>query len=105
MLPVILLLILVVLQVVVVVRDQLRVVHVARAAAREAMVDPDQGSVRRSVARSGVSLEGVVVSLSGERSPGGLLEVDVRARPTRLPVVGHALGNLELRERLVVMVE
>ena len=105
MLPVVVLLLAALAQTVVLARDELRVVHAARVAAREAIVNPDEASARRAVQRSGVELDALNVTLRGGRNSGDLLTVVVSARPARLPLVGRAVSAVELRERIVVMVE
>lgn len=104
-LPVVLLALALVVQVGLVVRDRVAVVHATRAAARAAVVDPRLGAAARAARSTGGALSSATVRLDGDPSPGGLLGVTVTARPTRVPLVGQLVAGLQLRERLVVLVE
>jgi Flp pilus assembly protein TadG len=105
LLPLLVVLFLVVLQAALVARDQVRLTRATSAAARAAMVEPEEAAARHELAAVAGGLAVRSVSLSGSRSPGSLLTVTVTARPTRVPVVGLAVTRLELSERLVVRVE
>ena len=104
-LPVVLLVLALVVQVALLARDRVAVVHAARAAARAAVVDPTVGAATRAARSAGGSLGSASVRLDGDPAPGGLLGVTVTARPTVVPLVGHVLAGVQLRERLVVLVE
>lgn len=104
-LPVVLLALALVVQVALLARDRVAVVHAARAAARAAVVDPTVGTATRAARASGGALSAAAVQLDGDPSPGGLLGVTVTARPTTVPLVGHVVAGVQLRERLVVLVE
>jgi len=104
-LPVLLLLALSAVQVGLVVRDRVVVVHAARAAGRATVVDPSTAAATAAVRRQGAPGDRATVSLHGDTRPGGLVTVTVRLRPTRVPVVGRLVGSTVLEERLVVMVE
>lgn len=102
-LPVIVVLILVVVQAGLLMRDRVLVVHATRAAARSVAVAPDAASARRAV--SGLEPDRFTLTLGGDLTPGGLASVIIRARPTRVPLVGAAVSGITLQERLTVRVE
>ena len=106
-LPLVVALLLAVLQVGLVVRDQVLVVHAAREAAREAAVDPDPAAARRAAAEgSGLPTERLQVTVSERGRPGSRVRVDVRYRaPTDVPLVGAAIGSLTLRASATMRVE
>ncbi|MFM7064233.1 MAG: TadE/TadG family type IV pilus assembly protein [Actinomycetes bacterium] len=104
-LPVVLLALALVVQVGLVARDRVAVVHAARAAARTAVVTPQLGAATRAARSAGGALSTASVRLDGDPSPGGLLGVTVTVRPTRVPLVGQLVAGRQLRERLVVLVE
>jgi len=104
-LPLVALLLAAVAQVVLLARDELRVVQAARVAARAVVVHPDEGAARAAIRGSGMALDGMRVSVTGSRAPAGLAAVTVSARPTRVPLVGLVVSGVELRERFVVRVE
>ena len=103
MLPVVVVLIMLVVQAGLLMRDRVLVVHAARAAARAVAVRPDIDSARSAV--TGVDPDRVAVTLGGDMSPGGLAEVTVQMRPAQLPIVGVVVSGITLRERLTVRVE
>ncbi len=106
-LPIVILLMLAVVQVGLVVRDQVLVTHAAREAAREAAVDPNPQAARRA-ALAGAPLEGdrFDVQLNGRPSPGERVEVTVSFRaPTSTPLVGPLIPELTLRARASMRVE
>ncbi|MDQ6796784.1 MAG: pilus assembly protein [Actinomycetota bacterium] len=106
-LPLIALVLLAVVQVGLLVRDQVLVVHAAREAARESGVQADPGAPRR-VALAGSGLEGdrLDVGVSGRGGPGTHVRVEVEYRaPTRVPLVGAALGDVTLQASATMRVE
>jgi hypothetical protein len=106
-LPLVVALLLAVVQVGVIVRDQVLVVHAAREAARQAAVDPDPAAPRRAAA-PGTSLDAARLHVTvGERgAPGDRVRVDVRYdAPTDVPLVGAALGALTLHASATMRVE
>lgn len=106
-LPLIMTICLGIAQVGVVARQQIELTHAARAAARVAIVDPSAASVR-SAALEASSLDGsrVEIRLSGDSSPGGLMEVTASyVSPTDLPLIGRFIGDITLSESLSVRVE
>ncbi|MBA3267132.1 MAG: pilus assembly protein [Acidimicrobiia bacterium] len=106
-LPLVALVLLAVVQVGLIVRDQVMVVHAAREAAREAAVEPNPDAARRA-ALAGAGLEGerLDVAVSGRGAAGSRVRVEVRYRaPTRVPLVGVALGDLSLEATATMRVE
>jgi Flp pilus assembly protein TadG len=107
-LPLLVLLLLAVVQLTLVARDQLLVVHAARAAAREAAVDPRPATVEQAAAKAASTLKST--RLRAEVSPNGgehrLVTVDVRYRaPTDVPLVGPLLPDVELRAKAAMRME
>jgi Flp pilus assembly protein TadG len=106
-LPVLVALALVVLQVVLVARDQVLVTHAAREAAREAAVTSDLAAVRRAAVASGaLAADRLTVTVTGRGRPGSRAVVEVRyAAPTDLPVIGGLLGDVALGANAAIRVE
>lgn len=108
MLPVLGLCLLALLQVGLVVRDQVLVVHAAREAARSAAVDPSPSAAGlAAIAGSpGLDPERLAVSVVRRGGPGDTVEVRVDYRaPTEVPLVGALMGEPELRATAVMRVE
>jgi len=90
-LPVVLLVLLGVVQVAVVVRNELLVQHAAREAARAAAVSASPGAAAARAAAP-FGLDGLDVRV---RSGSGLVRVEVRARTrTDVPLIGGLLGDV-----------
>ena len=106
-LPLVVALLLAAVQVGLIVRDQVLVVHAAREAAREAAVDPDPAAARRAaVDGSGLRASRLRVTLTGRGAPGSRVRVEVRYRAaTDVPLVGAALGELTLTSVVTMRVE
>lgn len=104
MLPVVVVVMLLVVQVGLVVRERVLVVHAARAAARATAVDPTVAGAR-SAAVAATGSDRLDVRVSGDRHPGGLATVTVRSRPSMLPLLGRVLSGVEVQERFAVRVE
>ena len=106
-LPLVVALLLAAVQVGLIVRDQVLVVHAAREAAREAAVDPDPAAARRAaVEGSGLGASRLRVTLTGRGAPGSRVRVEVRYRAaTDVPLVGAALGELTLTGVVTMRVE
>ncbi|CAB4532132.1 unannotated protein [freshwater metagenome] len=103
--PVVVLLILLTVQAALVLRDRVLLVHAARAAAREVIVDPQVASATKALQQQGPPISTARVTLTGGTTGGSLATVTVRMRPTRVPIVGRVVASTVLQERLVVMIE
>jgi Flp pilus assembly protein TadG len=106
-LPLVVLLALVVLQVGLVVRDQLLVVHAARDAVREAAVSGNGGAVADAARRSTVlHPDRLDVDIGPRGQPGTTVRVTVRYRaPTAVPLVGRLVGDVDLDASASMRVE
>ena len=106
-LPLVLVLLLGVVQVGLVVRDQILVVHAAREAAREAAVDAAPDAARRAaLAGSTLAASRLTVVTTGRGPAGSRVRAEVSYRsPTRVPLVGAAVGDLTLRAGASMRVE
>ena len=94
LLPVVVIALLAIVQVGLVVRDELGVVHAAREAARAASVDPDPEAPVRAAHRT---LSGSEVVVGPRPDVGGEIEVTVRySSITRLPLMGPLFPDPEL---------
>jgi Flp pilus assembly protein TadG len=98
LLPLLALLLLAVVQVGLVVRDQVLVTHAAREAARAAAVDPQLAAAREgATAAARLDPDRLEVELSGST---------VRYRsPTRVPLIGPMLGDRTLVAEATMRVE
>ena len=102
-LPLLVLALLAVVQVGLVVRDQLGVVHAAREAARAASVDPDPG---RAVHAAHRTLPGADVEVGDRPKVGGEISVTVHyTSHTDLPLVGVLFPDPDLHATSVMRVE
>jgi Flp pilus assembly protein TadG len=106
-LPLVVMLLLAVVQLGLLVRDQILVVHAAREAAREAAVDPAPDAPRRAAAASSTLAESrMSVTTTGRGAAGSRVRVEVAYRaPTAVPLLGSALGDLTLRASATMRVE
>lgn len=105
-LPLVMVLLLVVVQVGMVVRDQILVVHAAREAAREAAVDGSPEAPRRAaLASSTLDGDRLTVTAGGRGAAGSRVRVEVAYRPATVPLVGAAVGGLTLRASATMRVE
>jgi hypothetical protein len=106
-LPLVLAVLLAVVQVGLLVRDQVLVVHAAREAARQAAVDPAADAARQAaVVGSRLDAGRLDVTVAGRGGPGSRVRVEVRYRaPARVPVVGPAVGDVTLRAAATMRVE
>lgn len=106
-LPFVMVVLLAVVQVGMVARDQVLLVHATREAVRVAAVDGDDDEVR-AAAVDGSGLEPSRLSLDIEpRGPSGArvrVEATYRCR-TAVPLVGAVLGDLRLRAAATMRVE
>ncbi len=103
-LPLVLILILGLLQVGVLARDQIMVQGAAREGVREAIVTPDQGAIAAAArdAAPGLKLD-VRVTRGTER--GDPAKVDISAPPAKLPIVGEIVGGLNLTASATMRME
>jgi Flp pilus assembly protein TadG len=107
LLPLVATMLLAVVQVGLVVRDQVLVTHAAREAARAAAVDPTL-DVAREGAEAAARLDParLDVDLAGSTDPGGRLSVIVRYRsPTDVPLVGQLIGDRTVTAEATMRVE
>ena len=106
-LPLVAVVLLGVVQLGLVVRDQILVVHAAREAARQAAVDPSTDAARRAaVEGSGLRSTRIEVDVTGRGGPGSRVYVRVRYRaPTDVPVVGGLVGDVSLEATTAMRVE
>lgn len=106
-LPLVALLLLLVVQVGLVVRAQVLVIHGAREGARAAAVDPAEGAAREAVL-AGTDLDAarLEVEVTGRDGPGSRVSVEVRYHvPTDVPLVGALVGDVTLTGRASMRVE
>jgi Flp pilus assembly protein TadG len=106
-LPLLALLALGLVQVGLVVRDQLLVVHAARAAAREAAVSSDHGAII-GAARGATTLDPdrVLADVGPRGRPGTSVTVTIRYRAlTAVPVIGRFLDDIDLEASASMRVE
>jgi Flp pilus assembly protein TadG len=106
-LPLVAVLLLALVQVAIVARDQVLVAHAAREAARAAAVDDDADVARRAAERAGpLAADRLTVAVSGRDGVGSRVRVVVRySVPLRLPLIGQAVRDLELRSEATMRVE
>jgi len=103
LLPFVVALILTVVQVGRVLRARVALTHATRSAARAAVADPSVDAVTRAARAAG--LDGSRISVRISRR-GDLVTVVVSYRSaTAVPIIGAAVGDVTLRERLVARVE
>lgn len=107
MLPLIMVVILVLVQVGLLVRDHVLVVHATREAARAAAVDPtSEVASAAAAAATGLDPKRMHVDTAGNRTTGGLLQVTVRYRPElAVPIVDRLFPAVTIQETLTVRVE
>lgn len=105
--PLVVLLLLAIVQVGLVIRDQILVVHASREAARAAAVDPDPEAPRRAAVGSSALDSGRIhLDISNRGAPGSTLRVVVRySAPTEVPLVGALLPDVQLRAVTAIRVE
>jgi len=89
------------------VRDHVLVVHAAREAARAAAVDPTtEAATVAALAATSLDPDRLLVETQGSRTTGGLLRVTVRFRPEpAVPLVGGLFPSVTIQEALTVRVE
>ena len=106
-LPLVALLLLAIVQLGFLVRDQVLVVHAAREGVRQAAVDPASDAARRAAAASsGLTSDRLDVSVSGRGGPGSRVRVTVHYKaPTNVPLVGIAIGDVDMHASATMRVE
>jgi len=106
-LPLVMVLLLAVVQLGLLVRDQILVVHAAREAVREAAVDPAADAPRRAALASSTLVETrLTVTTTGRGAAGSRVRVEVAYRAsTGVPLLGAAMGDLTLRASATMRVE
>lgn len=105
-LPLLLLVALAALQVALVARDQLLVVHAAREGARAAAVGAGDSEVARAAAAA-TALDRPALSVRAERDvASGTAQVRATyTAPTDVPLVGGVIGSVRLRATVVMHLE
>ena len=99
-LPILAVLLLVVVQTALVVRDQVLVVHAAREAARAAAVDPSDAVPRRAALASASLDPRRLVVRTAPHAAAGLVAVTVSYRsPTIAPIIGSLVPDVLLEGR------
>ncbi|HUR17543.1 MAG TPA: TadE family protein [Acidimicrobiales bacterium] len=98
-LPLVAFLLLVIVQVALVVRDQVLVVHAAREAARAAAVEPTPAAARRAaLAGAPLAAGRLSLELSGHGNASHQVDVVLRYRsPTYAPIVGALIPDIVVR--------
>ena len=106
-LPLVATLLLALVQLGVLVRDQILVVHAAREGARAAAVDSAPGAARAAALQgSGLPADRLEVEVSGRGGAGSRASVEVSYKaPTDVPLVGKMVGDVALRARATMRVE
>lgn len=106
-LPLVATLALLLLQVALVVRDQVLVVHAAREAAREAAVSDEPDAARRgALAAASLDANRLEARASGRGGTGSRVSVEVRyASATEVPLVGALIGDVALSGSATMRVE
>lgn len=106
-LPLVVLLLLMLIQGGLLVRDQILATHAAREAARAAAVDVDPAAGRRAAQAAGpLDPSRLRVRVVHRGGPGSRLLVHVAYdSPTHLPLVGRFLGDVRLRASASMRVE
>ena len=103
-LPLVLLLILGLLQVGVLVRDQIMVLGAAREGVREAIVNPDRGAITAAANQAAPGLE-LQVQVSRGTERGDPAKVNVSAAPARMPLVGSIVDGMTLKASATMRME
>ncbi|MCY3967368.1 MAG: pilus assembly protein [bacterium] len=106
-LPLLAAVILMLVQVGLLVRDHILVVHAAREAGRAAAITPSTKAATTAAATaSALDANRLTVTTSGGRATGQHLRVEVSYKPkTTVPVVGRFFPNITITEALTVRVE
>lgn len=105
LLPVVLVVVLVVAQVVVFARDATATVQATQIVARAVALDPNRHSAQSALQAFREPVRSAEVSFNGTLQEGEIVEVRLRVRPTRIPLVGALMGGRQIDERLVFYIE
>jgi Flp pilus assembly protein TadG len=99
--------VLVLVQVGLLVRDHILVVHAVREAARAAAVDPTiEAAAAAAMAATELDPARLHVDIAGSRSAGSRLWIAVSYRPRlEVPIVGRLFPAVSIQEELTVRVE
>lgn len=103
-LPLVIVVALAALQVAVVARDQVLVVHAAREGARQAAVSPDDAAVR-DVAAGATALHRSRLAIRTRRGSGPVSVTATYEAPTTVPLVGALVGDIELEGTVTMRFE
>ena len=105
--PLVALLLLALVQLGFLVRDQVLVVHAAREGARQAAVDSSAGAVQRAAAGSSrLASDRMTVTMSGRAGPGSHVQVAIAYRaPTNVPLIGALIGDIDMHSSATMRVE
>lgn len=103
-LPLVLILILALLQVGVLVRDQIMVLGAAREGVREAIVTPDQGAIAAAAGDAAPGLK-LNVRVSRGTRRGEPAKVDVSTNPAKMPLVGRIVDGMTLKSSAIMRIE
>ncbi|HEX2054304.1 MAG TPA: TadE/TadG family type IV pilus assembly protein [Actinomycetota bacterium] len=103
-LPLVLLLILGLLQIGVLVRDQILVLGAAREGVREAIVNSDRGAISAAADGAAPGLE-LSVQVSRGTKRGDAAKVQVSAAPAKLPLVGSIVEGMTLKASATMRME
>jgi hypothetical protein len=106
-LPFVVLMLLGIVQVALVARDQVLTVHAAREAVRVAAVDPGpEASRAAAIEGSGLDPSRLRVTVGARGQPGSRVAVTVTYRsPTIVPLVGDLVDDVEVRATATMRVE
>ncbi len=106
-LPLVALLLLALVQLGFLVRDEVLVVHAAREGVRQAAVDPSVDATKRAAAGSStLASDRLQISMTGRGGPGSHVRVTVTYRaPTNVPLVGAAIGDVDMHASATMRVE
>jgi hypothetical protein len=102
--PLVALLLLALLQVGVLVKDQLLVLGAAREGVREAIVNPDRGQIEVAASAAAPGLD-LTLQVQRGTERGDPARVEVSAKPIRLPLVGQMVAGVTLKAGATMRLE
>ena len=102
--PLVALLLLALLQVGVMVKDQLLVLGAAREGVREAIVNRDRGQIEAAARAAAPGLD-LTLQVQRGTERGDPARVEVSAKPMRLPLVGSMVSRVTLRAGATMRLE